>query len=149
MPLRKVVCNAQLYDWQSFNNLSIVALYTWSSVFVTWHNWLLLAIPSTGNRLPPHCLRWWGGYVGFNAELKTGSRVDKPVSEHLRTQRRLNPHTLFLCFWSPKNICSPPPTASNMAIYFFPQFGEGMEKILSVGYNALQCLEVGEIRFWA
>jgi hypothetical protein len=25
---RKVVCNAQLYDWQSFNNLSSVALYT-------------------------------------------------------------------------------------------------------------------------
>jgi len=116
---RKVVCNAQLYDWQSFNNLFIVALYTWSSGFVTWHNWLLLASPSTRNRLPPNCLRWWGGYVGFNAELKTGSRVDKPVSEHLRTQRRLNPHTWFLCFWSPKNICSPPTYCFQHGNFFF------------------------------
>jgi hypothetical protein len=26
------------------------------------------------------------------------SKVDRPVSKHLRTQRRLNLHTLFLCF---------------------------------------------------
>jgi len=126
---RKVVCNAHLYDWQSFNNLSIVALYTWSSIFVTWHNWLLLASPSMRNRLAPSCLMWCGGYVGFNAVLKTGSRVDKPVSEHLRTRRRLNPHTLFLCFWSSKNICSPPRTASNMANFFFSIWWRNGENI--------------------
>ncbi len=106
---RKVVCNAQLYDWHSFNNLSLVALYTWSSVFVTWHNWLLLASRSPRNRLAPNCLRWCGGYVGFDAVLKTGSRVDKPVSEHLRTQRILKL----------KEHCNPPPTASNMANFVF------------------------------
>ncbi len=54
-------------------------------------------------------------------------RVDRPVTEHLRTQRRLNPQMLFLCFWSLKNICSPPPSASNVANIF--QFGKGMGKI--------------------
>jgi hypothetical protein len=34
--------------------------------------------------------------------------------EHLRTQKRLNLHTLFLCFWSSKNICSLPPSTSSM-----------------------------------
>jgi hypothetical protein len=29
--------------------------------------------------------------------IKT-SKVDRPVSKHLRNQRRLNLHTLFLCF---------------------------------------------------
>jgi hypothetical protein len=37
--------------------------------------------------------------VGLNFKLKTSliqSRIDRPVSEQLRTQTRLNPHTLFL-----------------------------------------------------
>jgi hypothetical protein len=126
---RNVVFNAWLYDWQSFNNLSIVALYTWSTVFVTWHNWLLLASPSPRNRLAPNCLRWCGGYVGFNAVLKTGSRVDKPVSEHLRTQRRSNPHTLFLRFWSSKSICSPPPLLPTWQILFFSIWQRNGENI--------------------
>jgi hypothetical protein len=51
-------------------------------------------------------------------------RVDVPVSKHLRTQSRFIFHTLFLCFESSKNICSPPPSASNTAKSV--QFSKGM-----------------------
>jgi hypothetical protein len=40
--------------------------------------------------------------------------IDKLVNKHLRTQRRLNPHTLILCFSSSKEICSPSSSASDV-----------------------------------
>jgi hypothetical protein len=40
-------------------------------------------------------------------------RVDKVVNEHIGTQTKSHPHTLFLCFWSSKNIYNPPPNVSN------------------------------------
>jgi hypothetical protein len=43
---------------------------------------------------------------------KKPCRVDRPVSERLIREFKLNPHTLFLRFWSWKNISSPPPKAS-------------------------------------
>jgi len=50
-------------------------------------------------------------------------KVDRLVSEHLRNHSRSNPHTkLFLWFRSSKNICSSPPTASNVATIV--QFGK-------------------------
>jgi hypothetical protein len=54
-------------------------------------------------------------------------RVDRPVSEQLRTQRRSNCHTLFLWFWSLKSICSSSPSASNNAKKV--QLDKGMMKI--------------------
>ncbi len=55
-------------------------------------------------------------------------RVDRLVSDHLRTQRRSNAHTLFLCFSSSKSICSSSPEASNAAK--IAQFSKGMRKIM-------------------
>jgi hypothetical protein len=101
-------------------------------------------------------------------------RVDSPVSEHLRTERRSNPHTLFLCFseaqrifvtlhlalpkpykllnhhtlflcfWSSKNICSPPSTTSNAVQ--IAQFGKGMGKIWGVWCKGAQCLMTSEFK---
>jgi hypothetical protein len=45
--------------------------------------------------------------------LGLGFRVDRPMSEHLRTQRRSNLHTLFLCFLNRNCFCSLPPSTSN------------------------------------
>jgi hypothetical protein len=35
---------------------------------------------------------------------RKSNRVDRLVSEHIRTQRKLTSHTLFLCFWNLKII---------------------------------------------
>jgi hypothetical protein len=40
--------------------------------------------------------------------------IDKSVNKNLKTQRRLNPHTLILCFLSSKNICSPLASTSDV-----------------------------------
>jgi hypothetical protein len=53
-------------------------------------------------------------------------RVDRLVSEHLRTEPMLNRQILFLSFWSSKSIFSCPPTTANAEK--FSQFGEGMGK---------------------
>ncbi len=41
-------------------------------------------------------------------------RVDRLVNKHFRHQKRLNLHTLFLCFGNSKNICNPSPSTSNV-----------------------------------
>jgi hypothetical protein len=71
-----------------------------------------------------------GCYKSFKKKSHNG-RVDRLVSEHLRIQRTLNPHTLFLCFSSPKNICSSPPSTLNEAK--IAQFDKGMRKIWGKG----------------
>jgi hypothetical protein len=74
----------------------------------------------------------WGGIV-------QGIKLDNPLcrcmdnnllsrlatrlmSEHLRSRRRSNTHTLFVYYWSSKKVCSPSPRVSNLAK--FGQFGK-------------------------
>jgi hypothetical protein len=66
------------------------------------------------------------------------------VSKHLGTQRRLNPCTLFLCFWSSKNICSPSPSTSN--IKKIAQFHKRMGKIWGVWWKGVQGLMISELQ---
>jgi hypothetical protein len=63
-------------------------------------------------------------------------RVDRPVSKHLRTQRRLNSYIFFLCFWSSKNICNPPPSPFKAAK--IAQFNKGMQKLWCVWCKGLR-----------
>jgi hypothetical protein len=55
-------------------------------------------------------------------------RYTRLVSKHLRTERRLNPHTLFLCL---KHIPSPSPRASHAAkiAQFCKELGGGGGRI--------------------
>jgi hypothetical protein len=69
-------------------------------------------------------------------------RVDRLVNEHIGTQRKLNPHTLFLCFWSSKNIYNPPLSVSNATKNV--QFNKRMRKIWGVWCKDVQCLMMGK-----
>ncbi len=54
-----------------------------------------------------------------------GIRADRPLKEHLEVKGgQILKHALFLCFWSSKNICRLPPTASHTAK--IAQFSKGM-----------------------
>jgi len=55
-----------------------------------------------------------------------------------------NPHTLFLYFFSWKNICNPPPTISNTAK--IAQFAKGIGKIWVVWCKGVKCLLIGELK---
>ncbi len=55
--------------------------------------------------------------------LTTMCRVDMPMNENLKSKRRSNLHTLFLSFWSSKNICSPTPNTSNIKIFLIKEWG--------------------------
>jgi hypothetical protein len=83
-----------------------------------------------------------------------GFRVDVSVSEYLRTQRRLNSHTLFLGSWSTNNIdwilthCSSTLEAqiTFVALYLvlpiltkIVQFHSEMGRILGVWCKGVQC----------
>jgi hypothetical protein len=70
-------------------------------------------------------------------------RVDKPVSEHLRTQRRLNPYTLFLCIWSLKKTCGPPPSFQHQKL---AQFVKGMGKIWGVWWKGVLYSVMSELK---
>jgi hypothetical protein len=61
---------------------------------------------------PPSIMR--RKFSGVTHPQRRG-KVNSPVSKHLRSQTRLNLHTLFLWFWSSKNICSSSPSASKAA----------------------------------
>jgi hypothetical protein len=92
----------------------------------------------------------------------TYTRVDRLVSEHLSTQRMWNPYTFCLCFWSSKNICSPPPytfsfcfwssknicnpppNASNAA--WIAQYEKGMHKLWGVQCKGTQSLMMSELK---
>jgi hypothetical protein len=76
--------------------------------------------------------------------LQRRGKVDSPVSKYLRSQKRLNPHTLFLWFWSSKNICSSSPNASKAAK--ISQFSKGMGKIWGVWCKEVQCSMMGELK---
>jgi hypothetical protein len=59
------------------------------------------------------------------------------MTKHLKTQRRSNLHTFFLCFWIWKNICSPSvvlPMPQKIV-----QFCKGIEKICGVWCKGAQC----------
>ncbi len=43
-------------------------------------------------------------FISFFLSASIVVRVDRSMSEHLRRQMRANPCTMFLWFWSPKNI---------------------------------------------
>ncbi len=57
-------------------------------------------------------------------------RVNRWVSEHLRTRTRSTPYTFSLCFSSPKNTCSPPPSLSKVAK--IAQFDKEMGEVMGV-----------------
>jgi len=57
---------------------------------------------------------------------------------------RSNPHTLFLYFWSSKNICNLTFSSSN--ITKIAQFGKGMGKIWNVWCKGFQCLVMGQLK---
>ncbi len=50
--------------------------------------------------------------------------MDMSMSKHINIRRRSDPHTLFLCFESSKNICSSLRSASN--VIKIVQFSERM-----------------------
>jgi hypothetical protein len=52
----------------------------------------------------------------------------------------LNPYTIFFCFSSSINICSPPPSASNVAK--IAQFNKEIGKLRGVSWNK----EIGKLR---
>ncbi len=56
----------------------------------------------------------------------------------------MNPHTLFLCFWSSKNICSSPPSASNDVK--IAQFSKRLGKIWCVWCKGVQCSVMRELK---
>jgi len=70
--------------------------------------------------------------------------IDNPAKEHLRTQKRLKLHTLFLCFWNSRNICSLPPSTSNMVK--IAQIEKGIRKDVECLVLKVQCWTSGELQ---
>jgi hypothetical protein len=62
-------------------------------------------------------------------------KVNELITIHLRTQRKLNLHTLLLYFLCSKNICNLPSNASNVIEYV--QLDQGMRKIWIVLCNGV------------
>ncbi len=81
----------------------------------------------------------------FEATIFRQYNIDRSMTKHRRTRRRLNLHTLFLSFKSSNNICSLPLIASN--IVNVVQFGKGMVKIWGVWCKGVQCLVIGELKW--
>ncbi len=81
----------------------------------------------------------------FEATIFRQYKVDRLMTKHRRTQRRLNLHTLFLSFWSSNNICNLRLITSN--IVNIAQFGKGMVKIWGVWCKGVQCLVIGELKW--
>ncbi len=94
-------------------------------------NYLLTYFHWTVNNAQTHQSAFCGGPNCDSKPLSYWRRrthsVDPLVSEHLRTWRRLNPCIFFLCFWSSKSTCSPPPSPSKPPK--IAQFNKGMQKL--------------------
>lgn len=111
--------------------------------------WVISMVPSRVERQTG----FWNGWMMCNKHSLKGCWCtcqiaclchNMTMSKHLRTQRRLNPHTLFLYFWSWKTISDPSPSTSYIAK--IAQFNKRMGKISNVWCKGVQCSMMVELK---
>jgi hypothetical protein len=83
----------------------------------------------------------------FEASITTHQTdvgVNKPVSEHLRSQGRKKSSQVVPLLLKRVSFVAFPPSASDFAK--IAQFGEVMKKIWGVGCKGVQCSMMGELK---